>query len=174
MRTKAFSLNFLLSKFYPNSLNFAHAEKHNCSTKRCPLPANIRLDEDVLKMSFVFVFRRRLNQEKYIRLGHKPSIRLQDVFKKSCKSICKYCKDVFKTFSRGIIRLNCLPRSRICLGHTSEKFMVSFLKFQHNSMILVFHFATSFSGCLQRFFLEPGRTSKRELFLQKYIMTLSC
>ena len=129
MRTKAFSLTFLLSKFYPNSLNFAHAEKHNCSTKRCPLPANIRLDEDVLKMSFVFVFRRRLNQEKYIRLGHKPSIRLQDVFKKSCKSICKYCKDVFKTFSRGIIRLNCLPGSRICLGHTSEKFMVSFLKF---------------------------------------------
>ena len=130
----------MISASVLKGLNFAHAEKHNSSTKRCPLPASIRLDEDVLKMSLVLVFRRRLNQEKYIRLGHKPSRCLQDVFKTSsrrlqnvlktsCKSICKYCKDVFKTFSRGIIRLNCLPRSRICLGHTSEKFMVSFLKF---------------------------------------------
>ena len=49
------------------------------------IPANIRLDEDVLKTS----------------------------------------KDIFKTFSRSTIRLNCLPMSRICLGHTSEKLMVS-------------------------------------------------
>ena len=28
-------------------------------------------------------------------------------------------------FWRRIIRLNCLPSSRICLGNTSEKFMVS-------------------------------------------------
>ena len=44
------------------------------------------------------------------------SRRLQDIFKTSCK-------DAFKLF--WIIRLNCLPGSRICLGHTSEKFMVS-------------------------------------------------
>ena len=49
----------------------------------------------------------------------KTSSRLpQDIFKTSYK-------DVFKTFSRPIIRLNCLPRSRICLGHASQKFVVS-------------------------------------------------
>ena len=43
-------------------------------------PANIRLDEDVLKTSFVFVFRRRLDQDEYIRLTHTSS---EDVFKTS-------------------------------------------------------------------------------------------
>ena len=73
------------------------------------IPANIRLDEDVLKTSFVFVFRRRLDQDEYvrlsltssrrlgqdqyIRLGYTSRRRLQDVFKASCKSI-------FKTSSR--------------------------------------------------------------------------
>ena len=43
-------------------------------------PANIRLDEDVLKMSFVFVFRRRLDQDEYVRLSFTSS---EDVFKAS-------------------------------------------------------------------------------------------
>ena len=83
-------------------------------------PVNIRLDEDVLKTSFVFVFRRRLNQDEYVRL--KPyifrrrlqdvlvktnifvlAIRLQDVFKTSCQ-------DIFKTFSR---RLNNVFQKRL-------------------------------------------------------------
>ena len=92
------------------------------------IAANIRLDEDVLKTSFIFVFRRRLDQDEYvhlslmssedvfktssrrlgqdqyIRLGHMSSRRLQDIFKTSCK-------DIFKTFSRRTTRLNCLPRS---------------------------------------------------------------
>ena len=46
------------------------------------------------------------------------SRRLQDIFKTSCK-------DAFNMFWRHIISLNCLPSSRICLGHTSEKFLVS-------------------------------------------------
>ena len=58
-------------------------------------PANIRLDEDVLKTSFVFVFRRRL----------------QDVFKTSCLrpiySSWPCLQDVFKTFSRRSIKLIC-------------------------------------------------------------------
>ena len=36
-------------------------------------PANIRLDEDVLKTSFVFVFRRRLDQDEYVRLSPTSS-----------------------------------------------------------------------------------------------------
>ena len=86
-------------------------------------PENIRLDEDVLKTSFVCVFRRRLHQDEYIRLTHTSSedvliktnilvlvIRLQDVFKtfsrrlqdvlqKRFQDIFKTsCKDVFKTY----------------------------------------------------------------------------
>ena len=82
-------------------------------------PANICLDEDVLKTSFVFVFRRRLQdvfktnmfalalrlqktpskrlgQHQYIRLGHTSSRRLQDVF--------KTLQDVFKTSSRNVFK----------------------------------------------------------------------
>ena len=43
-------------------------------------PANIRLDEDVLKMPFVFVFRRRLDQDEYVCLSLTSS---EDVFKMS-------------------------------------------------------------------------------------------
>ena len=84
---------------------------------------------------------------------------LQDIFKKSSRRLQDIfktpCQDTFKTFWRRIIRLNCLPRSRICLGHTFEKFMVSVEICKcdkHNSLGLVFHFTTSFSGCLQRRF----------------------
>ena len=85
-------------------------------------PANIRLDEGVLKTSFVFIFRRRLhtssevvfktsskrlNKDQYTRLGHTSSRRLQDVFKTSSrrfqnvfKMSSKRFQDIFKTFSR--------------------------------------------------------------------------
>ena len=43
-------------------------------------PANIRLDEDVLKTLFVFVFRRRLDQDENIRLTHSSS---EDVWMKT-------------------------------------------------------------------------------------------
>ena len=154
-------------------------------------PANIRLDEDAFKTSFLFVFRRplqdvlikmnivallirlqktsskRLDQDQDFPFRHLSSRcfqdvlktsskhlqdifktfwrNLQDVFKTSCQDIFKTSskrlqdvlqkrlqdifktssKDVFKTFSRCIIRLKCLPRSRICLGNTFEKFMIS-------------------------------------------------
>ena len=81
-------------------------------------PTNIRLDEDVLKTSFAFVFRRRLDQDEYarlsltssrrlgedqyIRLGHTSSRRLQDVFKTSSRRLAKtssrHLQDVFKTY----------------------------------------------------------------------------
>ena len=88
-------------------------------------PANIRLDEEVLKTSFAFVFRRRLqdvliktniftilirlqktssrrlDQDQYIRLGHMSSKHLQDGFKTSWKNVFKTSsrrlQDVFKT-----------------------------------------------------------------------------
>ena len=104
------------------------------------------------KTSFVFVFRRRLQdvfiktnifalairlqktssrrlgQDQYIRLGHTSSRRLQDVFKTSCKNVFKtssarLLRDVFSTFLRRTAKT--VIYRRICLGHTSEKFTVS-------------------------------------------------
>ena len=84
------------------------------------IPANICLDEDVLKTSLVFVFRRRLqdvlktswsrriyspyshvfrrglHQDQHICLGHTSSRRLQDVFNTSSRRL----QDFFKTPSR--------------------------------------------------------------------------
>ena len=47
-----------------------------------------------------YVFRRRLDQDQYIYLGHTFSRRLQDIFQ-------TFGKDVFKTLSRRIIKLYC-------------------------------------------------------------------
>ena len=79
---------------------------------------------------------------------------LQSVLQKRLEDIFKTpCKDAFKIFWRRIIRLNCLPRPRICLSHTSAKFKVAIvISFTINPWFLVFHFTTSFSGCLQRSF----------------------
>ena len=83
--------------------------------------ANIRLDEDVLKTSFVFVFRRRLqktasrrlDQDGYIHLTHTSS---EDVFKTSSRRLdqdqyirlghtsSRRRQDVFKTSSRRLAK----------------------------------------------------------------------
>ena len=93
--------------------------------------------QDIFKTSS-----RSLDQEEYVSLTHTSSedvliksniivlfIRLQDVFRTSCKIVFKtssrrlifktssrhiqdvfkaFCKDIFKTFSSRIIKLNCL------------------------------------------------------------------
>ena len=76
----------------------------------CSCPAKIRLDEDVLKTFFVFIFRRRFCQDQYIRLGYTSSRRLQDVFKTFSRRLQevlprhlqgvlqKRLQDIFKTF----------------------------------------------------------------------------
>ena len=71
--------------------------------------------EDVLKTSFVFVFRRRLDQDEYVRLSLTSSedvlvktnifvlaICLQDVFKTSSRHL----QDVFKTSSRRLAKMS--------------------------------------------------------------------
>ena len=100
-----------------------------------------------------------LDQDKYIRLGHKSSGRLQDVFKTSSRRLAKAssrqvqnifkmfevifktfsqdvlktsCKDVFKTFSRRTISLNCFSRSHFWeIFGQCRKFakVITFLKF---------------------------------------------
>ena len=131
----------------------------------------------LMKTSFVFVFRRRL-QDVFKTSWSRPiysswpyvfktsSRRLQDVFKTSSRRLAKTssrhlqdvfktfwrrlqdifktsCKDIFKTFSRRTIRLNCLPRSHLWeIYGQCRKFVsvLKFIKFYHNSMVLVFHF----------------------------------
>ena len=86
--------------------------------------------EDVFK-----TFSKPLQDVLLRRLQDFLQKRLQNVFKASVKTSSRLLQDVSKTFwsrlqdifktSWRVIRLNCLPSSRICLGHTSEKFMVS-------------------------------------------------
>ena len=97
---------------------------------RCnSFPANIRLDKDVLKTSFAFVFRRRLDQDEYIRFsltsseavfktssrrlgqdqyirpGHTSSRRLQDVLvKTNIFALAIHLQDVFKTSFKNVFK----------------------------------------------------------------------
>ena len=104
------------------------------SSKRLQDILQIRL-QDIFKASsrgFEDIFKTSPRRLQYICKTSCQSVFkafskcLQDVLQKRLRDIYKTSsKDLFKTFSRRIIRLNCLPRSRICLGHTSEKFMIS-------------------------------------------------
>ena len=114
-------------------------------------PANIRLDEDVLKTSFVFVFKRRLDEDEYILINHSlqktswprpiysscPYVykiytssrslantswrHLQDVLLKSLW-------EVFNMFVRRTAKTVVYRRIHLC--HTSEKFTVSVQKWE--------------------------------------------
>ena len=97
-------------------------------------PANVCLDEDVFRL----VSRRRLQDALIktnifvlaIRLQDVLQKRLQDVFRTSYRHlqyVLQRClQDISKTYHQVKLPIsNCLPRSSICLGHTSEKFMVS-------------------------------------------------
>ena len=73
-------------------------------------PANIRLDEDVLKTSFVFIFRRRLEDAfktnmfaLALRLQKTSSRRFQVVLVKTNTFVLAIrLQEVFKTFSRRL------------------------------------------------------------------------
>ena len=112
-------------------------------------PANICLDKDVFKTSFVFLFRRRLKeQDEYIRFNHTSSedglvktilfvlvIRLQDVllihlydvfkniFKTSWKCIFKTCskylQEVLKTSSKRF-KISSRRLAKMCSRHFQE------------------------------------------------------
>ena len=109
-----------------------------------PIPANIRLDEDVFRLRLrktssrglqdvliktnIFTLdiplqktsSRRLDQDQYIRLGHTSSRRLQDVFKASSRRLTK-------TFSRSlqnVFRTSCknvFKTSSRCLAKMSSR-----------------------------------------------------
>ena len=82
---------------------------------------------------------RRLNQDQYIRLAHTLSRRLQEVFKTSCQDVFTIFSrrledvlpNVFKTSSRHLAEMSSRSSEdvssglTVCLGHTSEEFVVS-------------------------------------------------
>ena len=61
-------------------------------------PVNIHLEDDILKASFVYIFRMRLDQGEYIRLSHTSS------------------GDILKTSSRRLDQDQHIP-----LGHTFSR-----------------------------------------------------
>ena len=66
---------------------------------------------DIFKTSYYHVFKTSSKGLQDVLQKH-----LQDIFKMSSRHFKTPCKDAFKTFWRRIIRLNCFPRSRSCLG----------------------------------------------------------
>ena len=134
--------------------------------------------EEVFKTSSRNVFKtssRHLAKASWRRLqnvfANISSMHLQDVLQ-------RYLQDVLKMF----IRLNCFPRSRICLRHIFEKVMVSVKNLRvwqkvsqvlaqlHGFRFLLYYI---FQWLLKDAFLEPGRTSTRKLFRRKYLTALS-
>ena len=81
-------------------------------------PANIRLDEDVVVKTNIFVLAIRLQDvlprrlQDVLQKGHQDIFktsprRFEDVFKTSSRRPEKRLQDVFKTSSRRIIKLSC-------------------------------------------------------------------
>ena len=102
--------NFFWSTLFLNTLERREIPQRlfdKCSHN----PANTRLHEDVLKTSFVFVFRRRLQDVLIktnmfalaLRLQKTSSRSLQDVLVKPNIFVLAIClQDVFKTFPRRL------------------------------------------------------------------------
>ena len=146
--------------------------------------------EDAFKTSCENVFKtsaRRLAKTSSKRLqdvcenvSKTSSRRLQDVFKtlsRRFQDIFKRSyKDAFKMFWSRIIRLNCLPSSRVCLGHTSEKFMVSVENLQVWYILAWFEFCTllHLSVAAYRGVFRTLSNIYKGAFLWKYLTALSC
>ena len=135
------------------------------------LPANIRLDEDVLKTSFLFVFRRLLQDvliktnifAYLIRLQKTSSRRLQDILiKTNIIVLVIRLQDVFKTSLRRL--QDVLPRHPQNVFKTSCKNV-----FKISSRRLQYVFKTSsrhLQDVLQRSFQDVFKTYHQvKLFL---------
>ena len=117
-------------------------------------PTNIRLDEDFLKTSFVFIFRRRLEDALIKTNIFTLVIRLQDVLiKTNIFVLVIRLQDVFKTCSTR------LPK-------TSSRRLEDSFKTSSR------HLAKTSSRCLQNVF----KTSCKDIFktFSRHIIKLNC
>ena len=108
-------------------------------------PANIRLDEDVLKTYFVFVFRRHL-QDVLIKTNIIVLvIRLQDVFKTSSRHL----QNVFRTSSRSLAKMS------------SRHLQDDFKTFSRRLQDIFKTFSRRLQGILQKRLQDIFKTSSR-------------
>ena len=146
------------------------------------IPANIRLDEDVLKTSWrrllssssedVFkTYSKCFDQDEYIRLIHtsyftnRSSRRLEDVLQRCLQDVFKtyyqvklflvtQLQDFFETYSKPFraVLLRRLSTGGLPRSHFWEVYdqYTKFPRGINDSQVLVFHFTTPFSRCLQR------------------------
>ena len=108
-------LSGLKIRFYlTKMLETGFLEKNNTTGTD---PANIRLDEDLSKTFFVFVFRRRLQDALTKTNIFALLIRFQETSSRRLAKMSSRClQDVFKTSSRRLGEDQCIR-----LGHTSSR-----------------------------------------------------
>ena len=118
IKTNIFALVISLQDVFKTSSR--HLAKMSSRHLQDVSKASSRYLQDVLPRCVQGAFRTSSR-----RLAKTSWRHLQDAFKTFWRPLQdvlqRLLQDVFKTYHQ----VNCLPRSRICLGHTSEKFMVS-------------------------------------------------
>ena len=115
-----------------------HPCKHSPWWRRLEEVFRLRL-QDVLMKTNVFTLLIRLQKTSSRRFDQDQYIRLQDVFKTYHRVnlfLLTCFQDVFEVFSRRNPKTFIFRR--ICLGHTSEKFMVSAQNLQEWQKFLKF------------------------------------
>ena len=127
-------------------------------------PANIRLDEDVLKTSWrrlssscsedaFKTSSRRLDQDEYLHLSLTSSRHLQDVFKTYYQVkvfLVTQFQDIFETYSKRFwdVLLRRLSTGGLPMSHFREIYghCAKFPRVIKISQVVIFHFTTPFSG----------------------------
>ena len=139
-------------------------------------PANIRLDEDVLKKSFVFYFRRRLQDvliktnifASVIRLQKRFSRRLEDVLvKTNIFVLIIRLQDVFKTFSRrlqDLFKTSSKRFAKTSSRHLQDVFNAFWRRLQNVFKKYSRHLQDVLQRCLQDVFKLLLLTRFRDVF----------
>ena len=93
----------------------------NWDKQRSPLKYSPSKTFVLMKMSFVFVFRRRLDQDEYIRVIHIFS-EDQDQYISLGLTSSRRLQDVFKTFPRRLLLLFTTPFAKTSSRHLQDVF----------------------------------------------------
>ena len=130
---------------------------------------------------------RRLDQDEYVSLSHTTSedllvkinifvltIHLWDIFNQVKLFLLTSLRDVIKMFLRRTPKA--VVHGRICLGHTSEKLMVSVQHLQEWYKFLKFSFFTLLHHLVTAYRSVFRTWSKicNGAFLRKYLTALTC
>ena len=123
-------------------------------------PANIRLDEDVLKTSFAFVFKTSWSRRTYSLYLYVFRRRLQDVLIKTSIFVLVIClQNIFKMASRR-------------LGKTSSRHLQDVFKTSCQDVM----FSKRLKGLLQKRLQDIFKTSSKDVFktFSRRIININC